>query len=95
MQPYLYILTNRNKTVLYTGVTSDLPARIFQHKNGLISGFSKRYNLHCLIFAEVHATMESAIQREKLVKRWKRSWKEDLIATFNPEWHDLAETLLI
>jgi putative endonuclease len=72
------------------GVTSDLPKRIWQHKNDQVEGFTKTYQVHMLVWYEVHADMEAAIKREKAIKEWKRLWKLDLIEAMNPAWNDLA-----
>ena len=88
-QPTVYILTNRREGTLYVGVTSNLPLRIWQHKNNLVSGFSSKYNLHKLVYFEVSQNMESAIQYEKRLKKWNRQWKIELIEGMNPEWKDL------
>ena len=87
--PCVYVLANIPKGTLYIGVTSDLIQRIWQHKSGLVEGFSKRYNLHTLVWYELHETMESAIVREKAVKKWNRAWKIELIEKTNPNWTDL------
>jgi putative endonuclease len=89
----VYILASQRNGTLYTGVTSDLPKRIWQHKNDQVEGFTKTYQVHILVWYEVHADMESAIKREKAIKEWKRLWKLDLIEAMNPEWNDLAATL--
>jgi putative endonuclease len=73
------------------GVTSKLAQRVWQHKSNLTEGFTKRYGVHTLVWYEVHATMESAIAREKAIKEWKRAWKIALIEKSNPEWRDLYE----
>jgi putative endonuclease len=89
---FVYILTNRPRShVLYTGVTGDLPHRIFQHKNKLIPGFTSRYNLTRLVFYEEFVYPDAAINREKEIKGWRRSKKIRLIETMNPHWRDLAE----
>ncbi|MGH8501863.1 MAG: GIY-YIG nuclease family protein [Gammaproteobacteria bacterium] len=93
-QPCVYILASRRNGTLYTGVTSDLVKRIWQHKNGLIDGFSRRYGVHTLVWFEPHETMESAIAREKAIKEWKRRWKLELIEHQNPQWLDLYSELL-
>ena len=87
---YVYILTNKGKTVLYTGVTNNLTRRLYEHKNKLYEGFSKRYNLNVLVYYETTSDIVSAITREKQIKNLLRSKKEQLIATMNPEWKDLA-----
>jgi len=76
------------------GVTSDLVKRIWEHKNRLVEGFTKRYGVHRLVWYEVHETMESAIVREKRLKKWKRGWKLELIEGTNPDWQDLYETII-
>jgi len=88
-QFHVYILSNRIGGTLYTGVTSRLVQRIHEHREGLIDGFSKRYDLHRLVYYEEHATAESAIRREKQIKEWKRAWKIALIERGNPHWIDL------
>ncbi len=88
-QPCVYIMASKRNGTLYTGVTSNLVQRVWQHKNNLVEGFTKRYSIHTLVWYEVHETMESAIIREKSVKKWKRVWKQALIEKNNPEWRDL------
>ena len=88
-QPAVYILANKRNGTLYTGVTADLHKRIWEHKNNLVEGFTKRYNIHQLVWYELHDSMESAIIREKRFKNWKRIWKLELIKKDNPQWHDL------
>jgi putative endonuclease len=78
---------------LYTGVTSDIVKRVYEHKNGLVEGFTKKYNIHNLIWYEVHESAESAINREKQIKKWKRAWKPKLIEKENPKWIDLYESI--
>jgi len=73
----------------YVGVTNDLVRRVYEHKNGLVPGHTKRYRIDKLVYFEVHATALQAIQREKNVKRWPRAWKTRLIGEHNPEWRDL------
>jgi putative endonuclease len=89
-----YIMTNKPYGTLYTGVTSNLPERVHQHKNGIGSAFVRRYGLTMLVWFEIHETITAAIQRETSIKRWKRDWKIDLINAANPEWRDLALTEL-
>ena len=93
-QGYLYILTNKVNTVLYIGVTSNLTKRIWEHKNEVVEGFSKKYKLHKLVYYEIIDNIESAIKREKYLKGKCRNYKEDLINKFNPEWVDLYENIL-
>lgn len=86
---YVYILTNKNNSTLYIGVTNDLIRRIYEHKNEFVEGFSRRYKLHKLIYYEQTDSMIQAIEREKQLKRWHRNWKINLINEKNPEWKDL------
>ena len=90
-QPCVYILAKASHSTLYTGVTSNLFARIHQHREGLTPGYASRYGIKRLVWFEIHETMDSAIQREKQIKRWLRPWKYDLIHKANPTWRDLAE----
>ena len=90
---YTYILTNKPRAVLYTGVTSDIAARMMQHREGHGAAFARRYGMKTLVLIEHHATIEDAIAREKAMKAWKRDWKIELIEQANPEWRDLFETL--
>jgi putative endonuclease len=87
--PCVYILTNERHTVLYVGVTSDLKARVHQHREKLIRGFTSRYNVHKLVYYEVASEMAAAIIREKQLKAGSRQKKIDLINAFNPQWRDL------
>jgi putative endonuclease len=86
---YVYIMTNNSKT-LYVGVTNDLNRRVFEHKNKLIEGFSKKYNLTKLVYFETFNQIEDAIRREKQLKNWHRQWKINLIEEVNNEWNDLS-----
>jgi putative endonuclease len=90
---YVYILCSKQNGTLYTGVTSNLVKRVYEHKNNLADGFTRKYYVHLLIWYEVHQTAESAITREKQIKTWKRSWKLKLIEEHNPEWNDLYESI--
>ena len=92
-QPAVYVVTNKRNGTLYTGVTSDLPGRTWQHKNGTFPGFSKRYSCDRLVWFEAHETMESAIIREEQIKEWQRKWKLRIIEETNPQWDDLYESL--
>jgi putative endonuclease len=94
IQPAVYILASKRNGTLYTGVTSNIVKRIWEHKNNQVEGFTKRYNVHHLVWYEIHDTMESAITREKRLKRWKRKWKLELIESKNPEWQDLYDTIV-
>ncbi|WP_421881022.1 GIY-YIG nuclease family protein [Pacificispira sp.] len=92
-QPCVYILASDRNGTLYVGVTSDLPKRIWEHRNGVAEGFTKKFGVHRLVYAESHDTMEAAILREKRVKEWKRAWKIELIEKTNPQWRDLYDSL--
>ena len=91
---YIYILANKRNGTIYTGVTSDLIKRIYEHKNDLVEGFTKKYKVHELVYFEETNDVESAIKREKQIKAWKRSWKLELIEKENPSWKDLSHDLL-
>ncbi|HEX5392908.1 MAG TPA: GIY-YIG nuclease family protein [Rhodocyclaceae bacterium] len=93
-QPCVYILSSCKNGTLYVGVTSDLVQRVWQHKNDLAEGFTKKYGVHTLVWYEQHEIMESAIAREKAIKEWKRAWKLELIERNNPQWVDLYEGVL-
>jgi len=93
-QPCVYMITNRNNTTLYIGVTSNLVQRVYQHKNKLIKGFSAKYNVDKLVYFELFEDMENAITREKRLKLWKRDWKNRLINEVNPSWRDLYPDLI-
>ncbi len=87
----VYILASGQNGTLYVGVTSDLPGRIWQHKNHVVSGFTDRYDVTRLVWYEVHRTAESAIMREKQIKKWNRAWKIRMIQETNPDWRDLYD----
>ena len=89
-QPCVYILASGHYGTLYTGVTADLVARPWQHRNGALPGFTSRYKVHRLVHYELFGDMERAISREKQVKNWHRPWKINLINRENPDWRDLA-----
>jgi putative endonuclease len=86
---YVYILTNKPRGTLYVGVTNDLIRRVYQHREGTIAGFTKRYGLKQLVYFEKYDSPTLAIQREKNLKHWSRFWKLDLINSSNPQWRDL------
>lgn len=88
--PCVYILASQFKGTLYTGVTSDIERRMFEHRNETHGGFSKRYDVKRLVFLELHERMDDAIHREKQIKKWNRDWKIRLIEQDNPQWRDLA-----
>lgn len=91
---YVYILSSQRNGTLYVGVTSNLVKRIWEHKNCVVDGFTKKYSVKHLVYYEHHDSAESAIRREKRLKEWKRQWKLDLIEKLNPEWDDLYENIL-
>jgi len=92
-QPCVYILASRRNGTLYVCVTSNLPGRVWQHRNEVVDGFSKRYGVHTLVWYEPHETMESAILREKQLKAGSRARKLGLIEAMNPDWQDLYDGL--
>ncbi len=93
-QPCVYILASKRNGTLYTGVTSNLIKRIWEHKSNAVRGFTSKYHVHTLVWYELHEDMMSAIQREKAIKNWKRAWKIRLIEEDNPQWQDLYPELL-
>jgi putative endonuclease len=94
-QPCVYVLASKRNGTLYVGVTSDLVKRVWEHKNGFVEGFTKKYQVHQLVWYEIHETMGSAIQREKAIKEWKRDWKVRLVEERNPDWRDLYEEIAV
>jgi len=93
-QPCVYLLASKRNGTLYTGVTSDLIQRVWQHKNDAVESFTKRYGVHTLVWFEVHETMASAIASEKAIKEWKRAWKVELIEKNNRTWRDLYDEIV-
>lgn len=93
MTPCVYILSSKPRGTLYIGVTSDPVQRVWQHKNDLAEGFTKRYGVHRLVWYEVHPSMETAITREKALKKWNRAWKIELVEKTNPTWADLYDDI--
>ena len=91
---FVYILANKRNGTRYIGVTSNLTKRIFEHKNDLVAGFSKKYQTHLLVYYEEHQAAEEAILREKRLKKWERRWKLRLIEEFNPHWKDLYDDII-
>ena len=89
--PIVYLLASRRNGTVYTGATSNLLQRIAQHRAGRFPGFTRKHGVKLLVWFEPHATMESAIMREKRIKKWERPWKLELIEAANPEWRDFAE----
>ena len=92
-QFYVYILASKRNGTLYIGVTSQLVQRIWQHKNKMIEGFTEKYNVDRLVYYETHSNAESAITREKQMKKWRRDWKIRLIERKNPDWKDLYDDI--
>jgi putative endonuclease len=92
---YVYILASKRNGTLYIGVTSELVQRIWQHKNKLIEGFTQKYNVNKLVYYEVHPNAESAITREKQMKKWRRVWKMRIIEEKNPGWNDLYNDIIL
>ena len=90
---YVYIMSNKTRTVLYIGVTADLERRVDEHRNGIGSVFTKKYGCKYIIYYEVFDDIESAIAREKALKKWNRRWKEELITAFNPKLRDLWDQI--
>jgi putative endonuclease len=91
---YVYILTNKPNGILYIGVTSDLIRRAYEHRRGVVAGFTKRYGLKRLVWVEQYDEIREAIQREKVMKHWPRAWKARLVNASNPDWSDLFDALL-
>ncbi len=91
---YVYILASGRIGTLYIGVTNDIVRRVYEHKNNLIEGFTRKYHIHDLVYFELFDDIESAIQREKQLKKWNRAWKVELIEEKNPGWRDLYEDIV-
>jgi putative endonuclease len=91
---WVYIMTNRPNGILYTGVTSDLVKRVWEHRESVVDGFTKDYSLKRLVYFEFHDDIVSAIQREKNIKHWSRAWKVNLIVAGNPGWDDLSDEIV-
>jgi putative endonuclease len=94
VEGYVYILASRKHGTLYTGITSDLLGRVHQHRNETFSGFTADHGVKRLVWFETHGSIEAAIMREKRIKGWRRDWKIRLIESINPQWNDLAVTIL-
>lgn len=90
-QYYVYKLASKKNGTLYIGVTNDLIRRVYEHKEGIIEGFTKKYNVKKLVYYEIHTEIREAIKREKAMKKWLRKWKIELIEEMNPNWDDLYE----
>lgn len=93
MSYYVYILASQRNGTLYVGVTSDLPKRIWEHKNDFVEGFTKTHHVKALVYYEAHDDIHEAILREKRLKRWERNWKLELIEKSNPDWKDLYDDI--
>ncbi|MRR17843.1 MAG: GIY-YIG nuclease family protein [Deltaproteobacteria bacterium] len=93
-QPAVYMMASQKNGTLYIGVTSNLVKRVWEHKNDLVEGFTKRYKIDHLVWYEFHANIDSAIEREKNLKEWKRAWKLKLIEMQNPQWNDLYNGII-
>ena len=93
-QPAVYILASKRNGTLYVGVKSDLAVRVWQHRNDIVEGFTKQHGVPMLVYFELHDDMESAIVREKRLKKWNRAWKLRLIEEMNPDWNDLYGSIL-
>ncbi|API86244.1 GIY-YIG nuclease family protein [Francisella uliginis] len=91
---YVYMLTNKNSSVLYVRVTSDIVRRIYEHKSKFVDGFTRKYNLNKLVYFEIYENIEDAIIREKQLKNWHRNWKLDLVKSVNPTFEDLYERIV-
>ncbi len=87
---YVYLLTNWNDQIMYVGVTSNLERRLYEHKNKLVEGFTKKYNVGKLVYFETTSDVLAAIEREKQIKKWRREKKNQLVVEMNPEWKDLS-----
>ena len=94
-QFYVYIMANKRNGTIYVGVTNSLSRRVYEHREGFVEGFTKRYGLKMLVYYEVFDSVTTAIQRETNIKHWLRRWKLELIEKLNPQWKDLAEEGLI
>jgi putative endonuclease len=94
-QYFVYILASKRNGTLYIGMTSNLAKRVYEHKNDLLDGFTKRYSIHNLVYYEMTGDMGSALTKEKQIKKWRRSWKIALIEKQNPKWEDLYYELLL
>jgi putative endonuclease len=95
MDAWIYILTNKPGGTLYVGVANDLVRRVYEHRNGFVAGFTKRYGLKRLVYFEQFDDIQTAIQREKNIKHWPREWKIDLIVSQNPDWRDIYDEIAI
>ena len=94
MTYFVYLMASQKNGTLYVGVTNDLVRRVFEHKNDLVEGFTRRYGVHTLVWFESTSSIQAAIQREKQLQNWRREWKVGLIEQLNPDWNELYEGLL-
>ncbi len=94
LQPAVYVLASGLRGTLYVGVTGNLRRRLWEHRNDLVAGFTRRYGVHDLVYYELHGDMRAAITREKQIKKWRRAWKVELVERRNPEWKDLWDEIL-
>ena len=92
-QYFVYIMASKANGTLNTGVTNNLLRKVYEHREGLIAGFTKKYSVKHLVYYEVHTEIKEALLREKRIKEWKRQWKVNLIQSMNPEWRDLYEDI--
>lgn len=92
-QYFVYILAKERNGTFYVGITSDLRRRVYEHKNNLADGFTKKYSIHNLVYFEIHDDPENAIRREKRLKKWNRTWKMRIIEEMNPDWNDLYDDI--
>ena len=92
--PSVYILASARRGTLYVGVTSDLVKRVWEHRNDIVAGFTRKYSVHRLVHFEFHQRMYDAIEREKQLKKWERMWKIELVESRNPEWRDLWDEIV-
>ncbi|MDP2953675.1 MAG: GIY-YIG nuclease family protein [Chloroflexota bacterium] len=92
-QYFVYVLASKRNGTLYIGITSDLTKRLYEHRNNLVDGFTKRYNIHTLVYYEITGDVNSALLRERQLKKWRRKWKIALIEKSNPQWRDLYDEL--
>jgi putative endonuclease len=93
-EAYVYMMASKKNGTLYIGVTSDLVKRVYEHKQGIVDGFTKKYDIHQLVWYEYHAAISEAILRERQIKKWKRAWKIELIEKNNPLWRDLYDDII-
>jgi putative endonuclease len=91
---YVYLLASKRNGTLYIGVTNDLVRRVYEHKNDIVEGFTKKYGIHLLVYYEQYDNVESAIQRERQMKKWNRQWKIRRIERQNPDWRDLYDDIV-